>query len=410
MHVRRMMKVVALALAGMALLAACSGPAWDPSDQSSSVDPAKADEARQVVEKAMADYDLRAVVLRITQDGKNVLTQAWGESMPGVPATTDMHFRDGAVAISHVATVLLQLADEGVVSLDDRLSQYLPDVNHADEVTLQQLASMTSGYRDYVREPEFVTAVYADPFRVWTPEELWTIATEKPLWFEPGTNWNYAHTNYLLLGKALEAATGTSMRDLIQQRILDPLGMENTDDPGTPWMPEPVLHSYSSERHEALDIPATTDFTEDATYWSPSWSITHGAIQYSNIFDVTRSAAAMGSGELLSPESYALMTSRDQATFGGPVDGCPSCRRGSETYTYGIGIIHKGDWLLQNPMFAGLAGTAGYLPQEGITISVFVTFEPGAFTAENDWFAPNSSGPLFNELTKVMAPEHPAPS
>ena len=410
MNVRRMTKVAALVLSGAALLAACSGPAWDPGDQSSSVDPAKADEARLVVEQAMEEYDLRAVVLRITKDGKNVITQAWGESMPGVPATTDMHFRDGAVAISHVATVLLQLADEGVVNLDDKLSQYLPDVNHADEVTLEQLAAMTSGYRDYVREEEFVRDVYADPFRVWTPEELWTIATEKPLWFEPGTNWNYAHTNYLLLGKALEEATGTSVRDLIQRRILDPLGMENTDDPGSPWMPDPVLHSYSSERHEALEIPADVEFTEDATYWSPSWSITQGAIQYSNIFDVTRSAAAMGSGELLSPEMYALMTNRDQADLGGPVDGCPSCRRGTEAYTYGIGIVHKGDWLLQNPMFAGLAGTAGYLPEEDITISVFVTFEPEAFTAENDWFAPNSSGPLFNELTAVMAPDHPAPS
>lgn len=407
---RRVTKLAAVALAMAALVAACSGPAWDPSEQSRSVDPEKAEAARQVVEQAIEENDLRAVIVRVTEDGKNVLTQAWGESMPGVPATTDMHFRDGAVSISHVATVLLQLAEEGVVNLDDTLSQYLPEVNHADEVTLEQLAAMTSGYRDYVREEEFIREVYANPFRVWTPEELWTIATEQPLWFEPGTNWNYAHTNYLLLGRALETATGTSMRDLIQRRVLGPLGMENTDDPGSPWMPDPVLHSYTAERHEFLGVPADTVLYEDATYWSPSWSITHGAIQYSDIFDVTRSAQAMGSGELLSPESYALMTSRDQATFGGPVDGCPSCRRGAPNYTYGIGIVAKGDWLLQNPMFAGLAGTAAHLPQEDVTISVFVTFESDAFTAENEWFTANVSTPLFAELAAIMAPDHPVPS
>lgn len=407
---RRLTKVAAGVIAVVALFTACSGPDWDPSDQARSVDPAKADEARQVIEKAMVDDHLRAVIVRITKDGENVLTQAWGESMPGVPATTDMHFRDGAVAISHVATVLLQLADEGVVNLDDKLSQYLPDVNHADEVTLEQLASMTSGYRDYVREEQFVDAAYATPFREWTPEELWPIATEKPLWFEPGTNWNYAHTNYLLLGRALEKATGRSMRDLVQQRVLGPLGMENTDDPGSAWMPDPVLHSYTGERHGPLGVAAGTDVYEDATYWSPSWTITQGAIQYTDIFDVTRSAAAMGSGELLSPEAYARMTSRDQATFGGPVDGCPSCRRGNDAYTYGMGIVMKGDWLLQNPMFAGLAGTSGYLPQEGITISVFVTFDPEAFNAGNEWFAPNSSVPLFVALTDVMAPDHAAPA
>jgi CubicO group peptidase (beta-lactamase class C family) len=407
--VRRLTKTVTALILTAVVLAACSGPEWDASEREASADPERAEEARRIVEQAMADDDLRSVIVRITKGGENVLTQAWGESMPGVAATTDMHFRDGAVAISHVATVLLQLAEEGVVGLDDPLSRYLPDVGHADEVTLEQLAAMTSGYRDYVREPEFVSAVYDDPFRVWAPEELWAIATEKPLWFEPGTNWNYAHTNYLLLGRALEQATGTSMRDLVQQRVLGPLGMVNTDDPGSPWMPDPVLHSYTGERHEALGVPAGTDLYEDATYWSPSWTITQGAIQYTDIFDVTRSAEAMGRGELLSAASYELMTSRDQATFGGPVDGCPSCRRGSDVYTYGIGIVHKGDWLLQNPMFAGLAGTAAYLPQEEIAISVFVTFDREAFVAENDYFTANASVPLFAALAEVMAPEHPAP-
>jgi len=98
----------------------------------------------------MAQAHLKAVIVRVTVDGKEVVTQAVGESMTGVPATTAMHFRNGAVAISYVSTLLLKLVDEKKVSLDDKLSKFLPEIPHADQVTLGQMAQMTSGYVDYV--------------------------------------------------------------------------------------------------------------------------------------------------------------------------------------------------------------------------------------------------------------------
>ena len=104
----------------------------------------------RIVRDTMAQAHLKAVIVRVTVDGKEVVTQAVGESMTGVPATTDMHFRNGAVAISYVSTLLLKLVDENKVSLDDKLSKWLPEVPHADRVTLGQLAQMTSGYVDYV--------------------------------------------------------------------------------------------------------------------------------------------------------------------------------------------------------------------------------------------------------------------
>ncbi len=134
----------------------------------------------------------------------------------------------------YVSTVLLQLVDEKRVTLDNTLSTWLPEVPNSDKVTLGQLAQMTSGYADYVQDPGFVAAVYADPFRTWTPEELAAMGTSKPLFYTPGTNWNYAHTNYVLLGLALERITGIALDRLIQQRVLTPLGLRNTADPGTP--------------------------------------------------------------------------------------------------------------------------------------------------------------------------------
>lgn len=157
--------------------------------------------------------------MRVTENGNEIVTRAVGESMTGLDATADMHFRNGAVAISYVATLLL--AEDGTVSLDDRLSRRLPDVPNPDRGTLGQLAPMTSGYHDYVLANDaFADAAYAAPFRASTTDDLLDFAVHKPLQYEPGTmqyepgtDWSYAHTNYVLLALALEKATGRPVAD-----------------------------------------------------------------------------------------------------------------------------------------------------------------------------------------------------
>jgi CubicO group peptidase (beta-lactamase class C family) len=266
--------------------------------------PAQEAAVDKTVQDAIKQRHLRAVIVRVTVDGQEIITRAYGESMTGVPATTDMHFRNGAIAIPYVSTLLLMLVDEKKVSLDDKASKWVPEIPHSDEVTLGQLAQMTSGYTDYVIGNEEVDAMlYTDPFRQWTPEELLKTVTSKPLLYPPGTNWNYAHTNYLILGLALEKITGKKMQDVLQEKVLGPLGLTNTTDPGTPAIPEPALHAFTSERRSQLGIPAATPFYEESTYWNPSWTITHGAIQTTNIFDVTETAVGIGTGKLLSQES-----------------------------------------------------------------------------------------------------------
>ena len=111
-------------------------------------------------------------------------------------------------------------------------------------------------------------------------------AVTKPLLYEPGTNWNYAHTNYVLLGLALEKATGQEMPKLLSDKVLRPLGLTNTVNSITAEIPSPALHAFTSERRAALKIPAGTPFYEESTYWDPSWTITHGAIQTTNIYDL----------------------------------------------------------------------------------------------------------------------------
>ena len=155
-------------------------PGPTPAD-SAQADADQADAVTAVVADVMASQHLKAVIVRVTIDGADIITKAYGESMPGVPATTAMHFRNGAVAISYVSTLVLELVNEQRVSLDDKVSRWLPHVPHSDEVTLRQLAQMTSGIVDYVTAPELSEELYADPFRTFTPEQLIAIGTSRPL-------------------------------------------------------------------------------------------------------------------------------------------------------------------------------------------------------------------------------------
>ena len=358
-----------------------------------SANPAKARAVMRIVGDTMAQAHLKAAIVRVTVDGKEIVTQALGESMTGVPAMPSMFFRNGAVATSYIATLLLKLVDDKKLSLDDKLSTWLPDIPNADRVTLGQLARMTSGYPDYANA-DFNAAIAADPFRQWTPEEVLGYAVTKPLLYEPGTNWNFARTNYVLLGLALEKATGEELPKLLRDRVLGPLALVNTANSYTPDIPVPTLHTFTSERRRALGIPSGTPFYEDSTYWNPSWTMARGAVQTTNIYDLEATAVGIGSGKLLSAQSYKAMVS-------------PALRGKAPGDTYGLGIVISGDWLLQNPMFAGQAAVEAYLPSQKIAIAVAVTYRPDAFDAQGRYR--NEAETLFRKIGAEMAPNDAPP-
>src|SRR6476620_935513 len=399
-------RAISLACA-LLLIAGCAPPRQEDTN-APAADPAKADAVMAIVRDTMAEKHVKAVIVRVTVDGKEVLTRAVGDSMTGVPATTNMHFRNGAVAISYVSTLLMILVDEKKVSLDDKLSTWLPDVPNADRVTLGQLGQMTSGYVDYViGNTAFNEALYKDPFRQWEPDQLLGFATSKPLLYEPGTNWNYAHTNYVLLGRALEKATGQDMPTLLEDKVLRPLGLTNTANSFTPEIPAPVLHAFTSERREALKIPSGTPFYEESTFWNPSWTITHGAIQTTNIYDMEATAVGIGSGKLLTADSYKKMVSTDLRGKTHKQPGCTTCDAMNNIYTYGLGMVISGDWLLQNPLMSGYAALEAYLPSQKIAIAVAVTYAPEAFDDQGDYR--NESDTLFRQIGAELAPEDETP-
>jgi D-alanyl-D-alanine carboxypeptidase len=344
-------------------------------------------------ERAMEEHDLKAALVRVTQDGEEVATVALGESMTGVPATEEMHFRNGAVAISYLGTVLLQLVDEGEVELDDTIDTWLPELPASDRITLGMLANSTSGYVDYVYMDSFLDALYEDPFRAWTTDELIEMATDEPLLYEPGTNWSYAHTNFVILGEALTAITGTPVEELIRERIVEPLGMEGTESPQTAEIPEPVLHAYTSERGTY----------EESTFWNPSWTTAEGAVMITNIRDLATSARAIGTGELVSAESHEEQIGPSLVGLGGPTDTCPEsvCTEQQPTFYYGIGTVVLGGWVLQNPSFFGWGGVQAYLPSEDLAIAASATLDEDAEVGLN------GGQKVFEEIASVLTPDHP---
>src|SRR3954447_3939813 len=118
-----------LSLALVLLAATTPGQAAPLRQDTPKTDPEPSQAAHIVAlaREAMAQYDLKAVLVRVTIDGREVVTTALGESMTGVPATTDMHFHNGSVVFSYMTMLLLLWADQGRVSLDDPLSNWLPE-------------------------------------------------------------------------------------------------------------------------------------------------------------------------------------------------------------------------------------------------------------------------------------------
>ena len=374
-------------------------------------DPATAAAVMKVVHDMKDRLNLQAVLVRVTKNGQEIVNQAVGESMTGVPATVDMHFRNGAVAESYMSTLLLMLVDEKKVRLDDKVSAWLPNLPHAAEVTLGQLAQMTSGYVDFEQLPQFTAANYASPYKLWTPEELLSYAVNKPLWYPPGTNWNYAHTNYVVLGLALEKITGQDLATALAEKVLRPLGLDNTGDPGgTATIPEPVLHAFSSERRQFLAVPANTPFYEESTFWNPSWTFAQGAVQTTNLHDLSVTAEAINSGKLLSAGSYAQMVAPNLRGKTSTVPGCgPGCFQQSVGYTYGLGIVISGDWLLQDPLFSGESAVEAYLPSQKVAIALAVTYKPAAFDATTGAYN-NVADQLWRQIAIKVVPSDPPPT
>jgi CubicO group peptidase (beta-lactamase class C family) len=355
-----------------------------------------------IIHDAIKKYALKAIIAAVNSGGQNIYTEAVGESMSGVPATVPMHFRNGAIVFSYMSTMLLELVDQKKVTLDTKLSQFLPDLPSADRITLKQLANMTSGYPDYVYQPEMTHTLSLDPFKQWSTDDLIRIGTSKPLMFEPGTNFAYSYTNYVILGRVLEMITGLPLAIAMQKYIIGPMDLKQTQSIDTPEIPAPILHTFSSERRAELGVPASSILYEESTFWNPSWTTAEGAVQTTDINDLAKSIEAIGTGRLLFKDSSAAQINPSLIGFGHPDPNCPSCEQNTKERNYGLGVVLLGSWVTQTKNFAGCGATAGYLPAKKLTVAVVTTYSQSAFDEDGNY--KNASDTIFESIVNVLEP------
>jgi CubicO group peptidase (beta-lactamase class C family) len=386
--------------AGIACVAACGASAAGASAVS-----ARSHSTRSridtVIRQSIRAHDLHAVIAQVTIGGKPVFTRAYGTSMAGVPATVRMHFRNGGVAISYMSTLLLRLVDQGKVSLDDPVSDWLPHLRDSHNVTLGELARMTAGYHDYVVDPELTQLLYTNPFREFSTKLQLRLMLKQPQQFIPGTNWSYSHSDYVVLGLALAKITHEPLAVALRRQVLDPLGLRDTVASSTAAIPSPVLHAYTAERRDFLGIKPGVPFLEDSTYWNPSWTLAHGAIETTDIADMTRTAIGIGGGKLLSRASYREQIN-PHAGFGHPQAGCERCATLSHAPGFGLGVFRQNGWILYNPLFGGYGAVEAYLPSRRISIAVATTFGEGSFAPNGD--INNWAQTIFSQLAETLAP------
>jgi D-alanyl-D-alanine carboxypeptidase len=215
------------------------------------------------------------------------------------------------------------------------------------------MADMTSGIASYTANQEWQEERISDPERVWKPEELAQVGIEDSPLFDPGTDWFYSNTNTVLLGLVLEQVTGEPIGDLYRERVIEPLGLEQTSFPdGSPTIPDPHARGYTENPGGEEPI--------DSTDWNPSQAWAAGEM-ISTVEDLLVYGRALGTGEgLLPPEQQAKRLN----SFG-PAPPVPE-------QTYSIGLMGLRGWVGHNAGIPGFNTILFYHPEIDAVIVVEV--------------------------------------
>ncbi|MBI2678281.1 MAG: beta-lactamase family protein [Candidatus Koribacter versatilis] len=161
----------------------------------------------------------------VVKDGKLAYAHAYGNAKlePATPATAEMRYAVGSISKQFTATAILMLAEQGKLSLDDKVARFLPNLTRANEVTVRQLLNMTSGYQDYWPQ-DYVMPNMLKPVTAQQIMEGWA---RKPLDFEPGAKWQYSNTNYVIAGQIVQKASGQELYSFLMQHVFGPLEMRS---------------------------------------------------------------------------------------------------------------------------------------------------------------------------------------
>ena len=178
-----------------------------------------------IVRQALTDTGVPSASIAAVQAGAITYLQAYGEGRiePHTPALPSMRYSIGSISKQFTAAAVLLLAEQGKLSLDDSVSRFVPNLTRGNEVTIRELLSHTSGYQDYWPQD------YVPPFMLQaiTADKILDQWARKPLDFDPGTDWQYSNTNFVIAGLIVEKASGEPLLQFLSEHIFTPLGMKS---------------------------------------------------------------------------------------------------------------------------------------------------------------------------------------
>jgi D-alanyl-D-alanine carboxypeptidase len=299
-----------------------------------------------------------------------------------------MHTRIGSITKTFTVTAILLLADDKRLQLDDKISKYLDFVPNGDNITLRQMANMTSGLYSYTKDDDWVRNMYLNPHRTYTARELVDAGfNHQPHYYSftpPGSSIDYSNTNTVLLGMVVEKVSGMKVEDFFAQRIYRPLGLNNTSWPTNADMPTPFSHGYTKQ--------TPTGSEADATFFNPSWG--HAAGQMiSHLEDLKIWAKALGEGTLLSAEMQRERLT--WAPFGPP------------TFRYGLGIGYYNGWIGHTGSLPGYNTGVYYLPaKKAVLVIQTNTDTPRIITPGNPPVQEEPVNGVFREIAKIVTPNN----
>ncbi|TKJ46632.1 hypothetical protein CEE34_07985, partial [Candidatus Aerophobetes bacterium Ae_b3a] len=191
----------------------------------SRVDPSMDQRMQEALDAAVAEYNVPGAILALgdMEGHTRTWTSGLADLETGKSMSGDLYFLIGSTTKSYTATMVLQLVDDGLITLDEPIGKYLPGlIPRENEITIRLLLEMRSGLGEYGPNPEFEKFMEPNPLRACTPEQLIQFSLDKT--GEPDKEFHYTNANYILLGMLIEKITNNSFRNEMQRRILQPLG------------------------------------------------------------------------------------------------------------------------------------------------------------------------------------------
>lgn len=312
-----------------------------------------------LLEREARRHDAPAATMTVVEAGELIFAGATGHwSLDSErPVDVRTRFRLGSLTKPFTAALILQLDEEGLLSVDDPISTWVDGVPSGEGIRLSHLLSHTSGLSDYTD----IDGYWEDAQRPWSVEELLQLSYADGILFTPGASWQYSNAGYLLLGRAAEAATGQSWEQLIGARLIEPLGLKQTSVGG-----EDRARGYATD-----ELSGVLQDCSNHPHSDNSWAA--GAV-VSSSEDVAWFADQLLSGAIVDERRVRWMTERVQLG-GGPYRYGMGV--GIDPWEGGFNIGHQG----KSP---GYASSWSHRPEVDLTIAVTMsTSDAGGRRIEN---------------------------